>query len=164
MIVVGGSVGGPGDPALEVITTDATDAEIIVDHVAAALERRCQQFKLASEDGDGLGNGIEIPGGTFDLGDEWNGLVTVTVAAGSYSIADLVAAIQAQTPDPAVWIVAASALNVMSFAYALSILQVQWTTEALRDALGFTSDAVDWDTATNGPFTATRPLSLNVIL
>ena len=54
MVVPGGGVGGVGGSTAtaELITTDATDATIITDHVAAALERRCQQFKLTSEDGD----------------------------------------------------------------------------------------------------------------
>lgn len=42
--------GGAADSV--VITTDATSTALVLDHVAAALERRCQQFKLATEDGD----------------------------------------------------------------------------------------------------------------
>lgn len=93
--------------------------------------------------------------GTFDTIDENNTPTTVSITAGSYTQAEIVAIIQPQLPsdvDPA-WVFSFVG-GFAQFIYKNSIFSVTWTTTTLRDALGFTSNAADWSYLSSGPFRA----------
>jgi hypothetical protein len=85
---------------------------------------------------------ITVSTGTFSCEDENNPPAVVTVTGGTYTAAALHAMIDPQLP--ADWV-----LNVkrgrLEFLYPLSVFSIAWNSLTLRNELGFTADAVDWN-------------------
>lgn len=148
-----------------------------------AGEHEFVTFETATDNGDGtwtLGNvgrgaldtsplthlasTVTVGSYDFDVADEDNGTTNVVVPAGTYTVAALIALVHPQLPAPA-WVFGIDATGHFYFSFLPTIIQVDWTgAETLRDQLGFTENAEDWDctppaldgedSSARGPFTA----------
>lgn len=81
----------------------------------------------------------------------------ISIPGGTYTQTSLLAKIRNQLPPN--WTVGVNTNGKMEFEYLPGTIDITWRQTGIRDALGFTVDANDWDSTADGPFIATTALA-----